>query len=1305
MARHGSAIAEQPTPDAPIEVPRRVGGPATWPIRQKLIALAALPTAAVIGLVGFLVSQSFSTWQQTTKAQVDAEALIATNTYISAANAELQQTFALLLRSRGAGTELSNRRSTTNEALSALVTRLEQAPPGGWSPEVARQVAAVQQVGSSLLDAKPSTTEVRVRQLIDSQATLPAANPKRVGLATVSQGFDVLLEPARDLATALSAELAANTPNPRTVDTVSVLDALNGVNTSASQEMVLLTTALRDNRANPSQVNAIQQASAGQASLLDLAISRATDAQAARIASLRAQDVAIATARSIGVEVASDGDGTTNAGAEREALGFSVNAGKRLTSLGALVGSIAQDLADQTGSDRRAALLRLIFLSGLGITSLVLVSLLVSGLGRTITGPMRRLRSGAVDSATVRLPAAVRQIEREGPEAVVAVPPVLPLDARVGPETREVAQALDGLTAEAIRLATSQVRLRQSLDEAFVSMSRRSQSMVEKQLAIIDELESTEEDPEQLRNLFRLDHLAARMRRYNDNLLVLAGSAVRTRSAAPVAIADVFRAATSEMEQYERVRLQPLSGASVAGATAGGLIHLLAELLDNAAMYSPPTSPIVLAAAFTHDGGLKLEVTDSGVGIPPAELADLNARLAMPGTIDTQVPSRMGLYVVARLAQRGGFVVRLSARPQAAGTVAEVLVPRAQVLGAPTGPLDTIVPAAAPSAPLAQALESPRLPAQHSAPAATPMGGLTRPVRPAPRPDGPPVQPTPTHAAPPAAAGTSPGLTTTGLPSRRPGAALAGNPLGAAAGAAPAPTARATPPREAPAPARSPQAVPQGPPSSAPEGSGARNGAAAGLDAARRRADHAPGDLPRRTPGSNAGLGTPFMPPGTSAPANGSDSPGAFEPPAARRSSDGRDVPLSAPGRRPGARPLPVRAPGQPGGGPALGPSAATAVAAAASARPRPTAPLPDSGLFAAATRAPAEAAAAVTEQAPAAEARASADTATPDAGPEVLARAAAHPVAPPAAPPVAPAPTAPPSSAPSSAPGSGLGSALPKRTPGAAGSPPAPARPAADLPPTPLRPSGPAAMPAPPDSPSRPGQQPGTPLAPAAGPSIAPAASPARPAPSVPSPFEVEARAAAAESSARFVPPGSSNPLIGSTGATRAQTPIFDSISVWFSDDQTAHLSRAGEPAQVIDLRDGAARSSAPPATSPAPALPDERPASPNRWASLGDQRWIAANLRAAAPPEIAGNTTTGLPRRRPGANLLPSASAAAGAPTAATGGLARRTDAESVRGRLGSYQRGLSSARRARHLPPESGGLFHGGTEAGTGRQGGDS
>ena len=329
----------------------------------------------------------------------------------------------------------------------------------------------------------------------------------------------------------------------------------------------------------------------------------------------------------------------------------------------------------------RNSLVRVGVVGGGALLLLVLVTAFTAAVARSVSSPLRRLRTAAVETANVRLPAAVAQIDREGPDAQVTMPPALPPDDSGGPETTEVARAVDGLTHEAVRLASAQVRLRRSLDDAFVSMSRRSQSMVEKQLAIIDELERTEEDPDQLRNLFRLDHLAARMRRYNDNLLVLAGSVVRTRTNAPVPIADVFRAATSEMEQYERVRLQPVNGAAVAGPAAGGLIHLLAELLDNAAMYSPPTSPILMAAALEPDGALRLEITDSGVGIPGSELDELNARLANPGSFDMQVPSRMGLYVVGRLAQRGGFAVRLAQRDGAAGTVAEVVVPAQLVMG------------------------------------------------------------------------------------------------------------------------------------------------------------------------------------------------------------------------------------------------------------------------------------------------------------------------------------------------------------------------------------------------------------------------------------------------------------------------------------------------------------------------------------------------------------------------------------------------------------------------------------------------
>ncbi|HYA50121.1 MAG TPA: ATP-binding protein, partial [Streptosporangiaceae bacterium] len=424
---------------------------------------------------------------------------------------------------------------------------------------------------------------------------------------------------------------------------------------------------------------------------------------------------------------------------------------RRLDSILGLTRLVSTELAASAAATQRNNLIRVGLVAALSLLVLIVVGVTVSRLARSIVGPLRALRVGASDAAHVNLPHAVSEIETNGPDAVEALPPVLPPGIAAGPETLDVARAVDNLGAEAVRLAASQVRLRRTLDDAFVSMSRRSQSMVEKQLAIIDELESTEEDPDQLRNLFRLDHLAARMRRYNDNLLVLAGSAMRNRTTSPVRVAELFRAATSEMEQYERVRLQPVGGAAVAGAVAGELIHLLAELLDNAAMYSPPSSSIVLSAAFTSDGGLHIEVVDSGVGIPTDELDRLNARLSRSESLELQAPSRIGLFVVARLARRGGFQVNLRQRPDANGTVAQVVVPPDAVIGAPgsTGEQPLLTGLAGLSGLAAAAADS-RMPSLNEPGVAPPVGvpapasasepdGLTRRRDLAPRPVAEPV--------------------------------------------------------------------------------------------------------------------------------------------------------------------------------------------------------------------------------------------------------------------------------------------------------------------------------------------------------------------------------------------------------------------------------------------------------------------------------------------------------------------------------------------------------------------------------------
>jgi hypothetical protein len=193
----------------------------------------------------------------------------------------------------------------------------------------------------------------------------------------------------------------------------------------------------------------------------------------------------------------------------------------------------------------------------------------------------------------------------------------------------------------------------------FETLSRRSTSLIDQQLSLIERLESDEEDPKRLQSLFRLDHLAARMRRNSDSLLVLAGTSTRRGVSGSVSVSDAVRAAVSEVENYERIDIGDTSNDHVLGAVGSDLIHLVAEIVDNALSYSPPTSRVAIRGARTPEGGLLIEVSDRGLGMPPKDLAVLNDQLAHGGDITADTARRMGLFVVGSLAKRHGIAVRL----------------------------------------------------------------------------------------------------------------------------------------------------------------------------------------------------------------------------------------------------------------------------------------------------------------------------------------------------------------------------------------------------------------------------------------------------------------------------------------------------------------------------------------------------------------------------------------------------------------------------------------------------------------------
>ena len=282
---------------------------------------------------------------------------------------------------------------------------------------------------------------------------------------------------------------------------------------------------------------------------------------------------------------------------------------------------------------------------------------------RSMVRPLRRLRAGALEVAGMRLPETVRRMsEGEGADAPLDVEPI---DVDSTDEIGEVARAFDQVHREAVRLASNEAALRGNVNAMFVNLSRRSQSLVERQIRLIDDLEQGEQDPERLGNLFQMDHLATRMRRNSENLLVLAGHDVSRRWTQAVGLVDVLRAAVSEIEQYERVTLNVQPGIAVRGQAVNDVVHLLAELVENATSFSAADTPVNVAGHLLNSGGVLLDITDQGVGMGAEEMAHANWRLDNPPVVDVAVSRRMGLFVVARLAARHGIRVRL--RPASLG--------------------------------------------------------------------------------------------------------------------------------------------------------------------------------------------------------------------------------------------------------------------------------------------------------------------------------------------------------------------------------------------------------------------------------------------------------------------------------------------------------------------------------------------------------------------------------------------------------------------------------------------------------------
>ncbi|GGO57339.1 sensor histidine kinase [Streptomyces lasiicapitis] len=314
------------------------------------------------------------------------------------------------------------------------------------------------------------------------------------------------------------------------------------------------------------------------------------------------------------------------------------------------------------------------FITGAIVVVALLAAFILAGLmARQMSRSMRSLRTAAFGIAEQRLPMLVDQLSRTDPGRVDTR--VQPIPITSTDEIGEVARAFDQVHREAVRLASEQALLRGNINAIFTNLSRRNQSLIEGQLTLITDLENNEADPDQLESLFRLDHLATRMRRNGENLLVLSGEEPGRRWDQPVPLVDVLRAASSEVEQYERVELSGVPEAEIHGLAVTDLVHLLAELLENATTFSSPQTKVRVTATRLPDGRVMVEIHDKGIGLTAEDFADINHRLANPPTVDAAISQRMGLFVVGRLSDRHGIRVQLRPSGEQAGTTSLVMLP------------------------------------------------------------------------------------------------------------------------------------------------------------------------------------------------------------------------------------------------------------------------------------------------------------------------------------------------------------------------------------------------------------------------------------------------------------------------------------------------------------------------------------------------------------------------------------------------------------------------------------------------------
>jgi signal transduction histidine kinase len=620
-------------------------------LRPKIALILLLPVAALLLLAGLRIGSSVSTSRQAAQVRGLTEfALRGT-----ALAHELQRERGLSLGGLLAGEQsprLRQQRATTNSALAAWRGNAANLDAGALASATEAKLAEA----SNRLNGLTGLRRDVNRGSVTPAAALDFYNTTIAALLNTNRG------------------LASGIADPQLAQRVGAFVAMSRIKELAALERELISEVLDRGRFGPGQFRRFTSTISTRAVLLAEFRTAADDAQRA---------IFVDTMVGPEVQRARELQATAIAGEDATVLEidpaewWTVNS-TEIDLLRRVEDRLGAAAVEASRADEAAARTR----AAVDAVAVLVVLALAIGLSlvvvRSLLRPLGLLRSSAEEVAHHQLPGVVERLQRAEPVDLAAE--TRSIGIRDRDEIGQVARAFDAVHSTAVRVAAEQAALRRSVADMFLSLGRRLQALVHRQLELLDELERTEADPQQLRSLFRLDHLATRMRRNAENLLVLSGSEPVRRWSDPVPLVRVIRAASAEIEDYNRVGVMPMADVRVVGHAVSDVVHLLAELIENAAAFSPPGTRVQVSGEPAAHGYL-LEIEDQGIGMSDEELAEANEQLARPASIDLAGAQRLGFYVVGRLAARHGIKVRLR-RSWFGGVAALVLLPTS-LLGGP----------------------------------------------------------------------------------------------------------------------------------------------------------------------------------------------------------------------------------------------------------------------------------------------------------------------------------------------------------------------------------------------------------------------------------------------------------------------------------------------------------------------------------------------------------------------------------------------------------------------------------------------